>query len=105
MQSALAVGEFGAASSTWAIRGFYYKEYPQKSDYLYSINMTHHPGFTGKMESPPFERIGPTQQLIELAGTLVHEYLHELYRGVSDEGSNGIKARTKRCVKGLIGPR
>lgn len=93
----------GARSSTASsARGWHFKRFHPDvsgtSDYHYAIHVRIHPGFTGKMDTGTQQAISATQQLIMLAGTLVHEYLHHQYKDLSHFGSSGINARTKACV-------
>lgn len=58
----------------------------------YGINSIH-PGFTGVLDGTP---IGPAAMKVQLAGTMVHEWLHHTNPGVTD--SQGIDYLTEACV-------
>ena len=98
VQNALAGGQYGERPHSWPIRGWHHRGYHTgNSNFHYSINQSH-PGWTGQLYSGG--NIGPTQQLIELAGTLVHEYFHHAYPA---ESESQIQNRTSNCVSGYIG--
>lgn len=103
VKSALQNNEYGRRESNYSVRGWHHPGYHTgDSQYHYSINKGH-PGFTGVMED--FFSIDEQQQLIELAGTLVHEYFHHKYEDETDYTgpTGGIRARTSACVSGYIG--
>lgn len=96
--NALQAGEYGMRSHSWPIRGWHHSKFhTNESAYHYSFNQSH-PGWTGTTYEG--ESIGPTQQLIELAGTSVHEYFHHIYPG---ESESQIQKRTTLCVPGYMG--
>ena len=98
VEAALPAGEYGSRTHSWPIRGWHHKGFHTgESDYHYSINESH-PGWTGELYSG--ESISPDQMLIELAGTMAHEFFHHLY---PNETEAQIDSRTHACVEGYIG--
>jgi hypothetical protein len=92
---ALLGGEIGMRPTTWAYaRGNHYPEYHSgQSSFHYSIGSTH-PGFDAGVD--------PLVQRRELAGTMLHEFLHH-YTGLGNEGHPVIVPMVKACVPGYQG--